>query len=188
MFILFILINRHALSYHCNSGQGVCFQAQENGSYQEFHFLVSLIPRHHSCSPEVSSLSSFFHTLLINSIHSPHRSAFPSRTSHSIPLLFSSTPHHQKHFTSLNHHLHSNTAILNAIILLSTQFTPNPSQILPFFASSHPQITPFILIQRTLKSISLTSKPPLPNPTDVIIPISFLKYHVKSTNSTREEE
>ena len=99
---------------------------QEKRSYQEFHFLVSLIPRHHSRFAILSLISSFFHTL-INSIHSPHRSSFPSCASHSIPLLFSSTPHHQKHFIPLNHHLHSNTAILHTTTLLSILFIPNPS-------------------------------------------------------------
>ena len=57
------ITNRHALSHHCYSYQGLCFQREDNCSYQEFPFPVSLIPRHHSRSPMLSLLPSFFHTL-----------------------------------------------------------------------------------------------------------------------------
>ena len=54
---------RHTLSHHCHSWQDICFQIQENRSHQEFPFLLSLIPRHHSRSARVSQIPSFFHTL-----------------------------------------------------------------------------------------------------------------------------
>ena len=115
---------------------------QENRSCQEFHFLVSLIPRHHSRSFLLSLISSFFHTLLINSIHSPHRSVFPLCTSHSIPLLSSSTSYCKYHFISLNHHLHSNTACLHTTTLIFILFIPNPSP--------HPQNHPSPIRQTSL--------------------------------------
>ena len=65
-----LLTNRHALSHHCCSLQGLCFQQQEeNPSYQEFLFLLSFIPRHHSRPPTVPLLSSFFYTLISIIIH-----------------------------------------------------------------------------------------------------------------------
>ena len=65
-----LLTNRHALSHHCCSLQGLCFQQQEeNRSYQEFLFLLSFIPRHHSRPPTVPLLSSFFYTLISIIIH-----------------------------------------------------------------------------------------------------------------------
>ena len=87
-----ILTNRHALSHYCHSGQGMGFPMEENHSHQECLFLLPLIPRHHSRSPTVPLLSSFFHTrFTINSLqmsHShfitlsiitPHSSAIPNR-------------------------------------------------------------------------------------------------------------
>ena len=56
-----ILTNRHALSHHCYSSQGCCFLLQENPSYEQFLFLLSLIPRHHLRSPKVSPVHCFFH-------------------------------------------------------------------------------------------------------------------------------
>ena len=86
------LTNRHALSHHCHSFQEICIQMQENHSHQECLFLLPLISRHHSRSPTVPLLSSFFHTrFTINSLqmsHShfitlsiitPHSSAIPNR-------------------------------------------------------------------------------------------------------------
>ena len=68
-----ILTNRHALSLHCSSYQGIYFQIQESRSHEEFLSLPSLIPRHHSCSPTVPLLSSFFHTrFTINSLQTSH--------------------------------------------------------------------------------------------------------------------
>ena len=68
-----ILTNRHALSHHCHSWQGECFQKEDNPSYQEFLSLLSLIPRHHSRSPVVPLLPSFFHTRFrINSFQMSH--------------------------------------------------------------------------------------------------------------------
>lgn len=134
---------------------------QENRSCQEFHFLVSLIPRYYSRSFLLSLISSFFHTLLINSIHSPHRSVFPLCTSHSIPLLSSSTSYCKYHFISLNHHLHSNLAILYITTLLSTQFIPNPSKTLPFCASTLPQTTPFTFIHHTQPLLPTLKTTPL---------------------------
>ena len=87
-----IITNRHALSHHCHSWQGKGFQIQENHSHEEFLSLLFLIPRHHSRSPTVPLLPSFFHTrFTINSLqmsHShfislsiitPHSSAIPNR-------------------------------------------------------------------------------------------------------------
>ena len=87
-----ILTNRHAFSHHCHSWQGMDFLTEENRSYQEFLFLTSLIPRHHSRSFWLLLLSSFFHTrFTINSLHmshsqfitlsiiTPHSSAIPNR-------------------------------------------------------------------------------------------------------------
>ena len=65
---LSILTNRHALSHHCCSWQKG-FQLQGNRSNEESLLLLSLISRHHSCSPTVSLLSSFFHTPLFQTIH-----------------------------------------------------------------------------------------------------------------------
>ena len=87
-----VLTNRHTLSLHCHSFQGTCFLLEENHPHEEFLFLLPLIPRHHSRSPTVPLLSSFFHTrFTINSLqlsHShfitlsiitPHSSAIPKR-------------------------------------------------------------------------------------------------------------
>ena len=92
MYYHFILTNRHALSHYCYSFQEECFRLQEDRSYQEFLSLPSLIPRHHSRSPTLSQIPSFFHTrFIINSLrmsHShfitlyiitPHSSAIPNR-------------------------------------------------------------------------------------------------------------
>ena len=59
------LTDRHALSHRCDSWQRMCIHKQENRPYEEFLFFLSLIPRHHSCSPTLSLLPSFFHTLSI---------------------------------------------------------------------------------------------------------------------------
>ena len=56
------ITNRHALSHHCCSLQGICFFMEENPSHQESFSLPSLIPRHHSRSPTVSLVHCFFHT------------------------------------------------------------------------------------------------------------------------------
>ena len=85
-----ILTNRYALSHYCWSASCICIQ--KNRSHQEFRFLIPLIPRHHSRSPVLPLLSSFFHTrFTINSLrmsHShlitlyiitPHSSAIPNR-------------------------------------------------------------------------------------------------------------
>ena len=56
------LTNRHTFSHHCLSLQEECLQKEEDRSYQESLFLLSLIPRHHSRSFSLSLLSSFFHT------------------------------------------------------------------------------------------------------------------------------
>ena len=77
-----ILTNRHALSHQCHSWQGRCFQIQENHSYQESFFLLSLIPRHHSCSSILSPVHCFFHT----PIPSQHQIAvFTSHNNYSLP-------------------------------------------------------------------------------------------------------
>ena len=55
-----ILTNRYTLSHYCYTLQEMCFQVQENHSHEEFLFLLSLIPRHHSRSP-ILSVTSFFH-------------------------------------------------------------------------------------------------------------------------------
>ena len=89
-----ILTNRHALSHHCHSLQGIRFLFQENRSHQEFLSLTSLIPRHHSRFAVLSFLSSLFHILFINStllnkphplliIHTPPcRESLPQATGH----------------------------------------------------------------------------------------------------------
>ena len=66
---------------------------------------------HFSSIPSTLRIAAFFHY------------------AHHIPFLFSLHRLHiiKKRFISLNHHLHSNTAILNDIILLSILFIPNPS-------------------------------------------------------------
>ena len=87
-----ILTNRHALSHHCYSSQEICFHKEENRPHEEFLFLLSLIPRHHSRSPILPLLPSFFHTrfpisslqmshshFITLSIITPHSSAIPSR-------------------------------------------------------------------------------------------------------------
>ena len=67
-----ILTNRHALSHYCHSSPEICFLREENRSCEEFLFLLSLIPRHHSRSPTVPLLSSFFHTQFITCSLSTH--------------------------------------------------------------------------------------------------------------------
>ena len=57
-----ILTNRHAFSHYCFSWHTMGFQTQENSPHEEFIFLPSLIPRHHSRSPTVSPVHCFFHT------------------------------------------------------------------------------------------------------------------------------
>ena len=87
-----ILTNRHALSHYCHSWLEICLPLEENRSHEEFLSLLSLIPRHHSRSPILPLLPSFFHTrFTINSLqmsHShfitlyiitPHWSAIPNR-------------------------------------------------------------------------------------------------------------
>ena len=58
-----ILTNRHALSHHCSSKQGIRFQTEDNPSYKESLSLPSLIPRHHFRSPILSPVHCFFHIL-----------------------------------------------------------------------------------------------------------------------------
>ena len=66
-----ILTNRHALSHHCYFPS--CIWMQKNRSYQECFSFLPLIPRHHSRSPTVPLLSSFFHTrFTINSLQTRH--------------------------------------------------------------------------------------------------------------------
>ena len=65
-----ILTNRHALSHHCHSWQGKCFQVQEHCSYEESLFLLPLIPRHLSRSPTVFLVYCFFHTQFNTITHS----------------------------------------------------------------------------------------------------------------------
>ena len=92
------LTNRHALSHNCYSGQDICFPKEENRSHEESLSFLSLIPRHHSRSPTVPLLSSFFHKPLImpflctisintNSPFSLHsiRNSFHTFHNHSIP-------------------------------------------------------------------------------------------------------
>ena len=84
-----ILTNRHPLSYHCHSCQALCFQKEDNPSYQEFLSLPSLIPRYHSRSQEVSQIPSFFHTrFTINSLQTSHSHfiSFSIITPHSSPV------------------------------------------------------------------------------------------------------
>ena len=64
-----IIINRHALSHHRVSEQVVFFQLQENRPHQEFPLFLPLTLRHHSRSPTLPLLSSFFHTQFIISTH-----------------------------------------------------------------------------------------------------------------------
>ena len=64
-----VLTSRHALSHHCYSYRGHCFQTQYNRSHQECLSLLSLISRHLSCSFFLPLLSSFFHTHLFQTIH-----------------------------------------------------------------------------------------------------------------------
>ena len=56
------LTNRHTLSHHCCSFQGICFQMEEDYGWMEFLFHASLIPSHHPRSFCLSQVSSFFHT------------------------------------------------------------------------------------------------------------------------------
>ena len=70
------LTNRHALSHYCYSWQGGYLQIQGEHSHQEFLSLPSLIPRHHSRSPRVPLLSSFFQTPLPSH---PHPFSIPQR-------------------------------------------------------------------------------------------------------------
>ena len=60
-----ILTNRHALSHRCHSWKGICLHREENRSYQESHFLLSLTPRHYSRSTRVSPVHCFFQTLFL---------------------------------------------------------------------------------------------------------------------------
>ena len=60
------LTNRHALSHHCHSCQGTRFQGEDNRSYEEFLFFLSIIPRHHFCSSILPRVLSFFYTPLFN--------------------------------------------------------------------------------------------------------------------------
>ena len=93
-----VLTSRHALFHHCYSYRGHCFQTQFNRSYKESLSFLSIIPRHHSRSPTISLLSSFFHKPLImpflctisintNSPFSLHsiRNSFHTFHNHSIP-------------------------------------------------------------------------------------------------------
>ena len=66
---------------------------------------------HFSSIPSTLRIAAFFHY------------------AHHIPFLFSLHRLHiiKKRFISLNHHLHSNTAILHTTTLLSILFIPNPS-------------------------------------------------------------
>ena len=65
------LTYRHALSHHCYPPWGIW--KEKNHSHQEFLFLLSLIPRHHSRSFWLPLLSSFFHTrFTINSLQTNH--------------------------------------------------------------------------------------------------------------------
>ena len=64
-----VLTNRHAVSHHCFSCQGMGFQTQENPSYKEFLFLLSLIPRYDSRSFWLFLFLLLSHTPLFQTIH-----------------------------------------------------------------------------------------------------------------------
>ena len=77
-----LLTNRHALSHYCFSWKEIRFQKQENRSYKEYLLLLSLIPRHHSCSPTVPPVHCFLHT----PFSSQHQIAvFTSHNNYSFP-------------------------------------------------------------------------------------------------------
>ena len=81
-----ILTSRHALSHYCHSTQGMGFLRGGDRSHQEFLFLLSLIPRHHSRSPTVFPVPCFFHTPL----SSQHQIAvFTSHNNYSFPYSLS---------------------------------------------------------------------------------------------------
>ena len=63
------LTNRHTLSHHCCSFQGICFQMEEDYGWMEFLFHASLIPSHHPLSFCLSQISSFLHTQLTTITH-----------------------------------------------------------------------------------------------------------------------
>ena len=117
-----ILTYRHALSHYCHSWQGICFQRKENHSHQECLSLLFLIPRHHSRSPTVPLLPSFFHTrftisslqmshshFITLSIITPHSSAIPNRGMsedvpfHHFPWSCSIPLHNSTHHITFTH-------------------------------------------------------------------------------------
>ena len=110
-----ILTNRYALSHYCHSYQGMGFLREENPPHQEFLFLLSLIPRHHSRSPKVSPVHCFFQTLFI--FHSQ------------LLIIHTPTQHHPPISTSLNPTQH--TSMQTAPLFRASNHLHFPIQSLP---------------------------------------------------------
>ena len=103
-----ILTNRHALSHHCHSWRGMCFQLWEIRSDQEFLYFFSLISRHHSRTRTLSPFHCFFHIRL-------QLVSIPIITS--IPLFHSKQYTHNSLYFTTTHHCSSLKSFVTIVFI-----------------------------------------------------------------------